>query len=49
MVTFVYRQGILGANFSSAAAIGLFNSVINLILVVMMNKLSRKLTESSLW
>ncbi len=47
--TFVYRQGILGANFSSAAAIGLFNSVINLILVVMMNKLSRKLTESSLW
>ena len=47
--TFVYRQGILGANFSSVAAIGLFNSVINLILVVMMNKLSRKLTESSLW
>lgn len=47
--TFVYRQGIRGANFSSAAAIGLFNSVINLILVVMMNKLSRKLTESSLW
>ncbi|MGF6990281.1 putative aldouronate transport system permease protein [Lachnospiraceae bacterium PM6-15] len=47
--TFVYRQGILGANFSSAASIGLFNSVINLILVVMMNKISRKLTESSLW
>lgn len=47
--TFVYRQGILGANFSSAAAIGLFNSIINLILVVMMNKISRKLTESSLW
>jgi putative aldouronate transport system permease protein len=47
--TFVYRQGILGANFSSAAAIGLFNSVINLILVVVMNKVSRKLTESSLW
>lgn len=47
--TFVYRQGILGANFSSAAAIGLFNSVINLVLVVLMNKVSRKLTESSLW
>lgn len=47
--TYVYRQGILGANYSSAAAIGLFNSVINLILVVLMNKVSRKLTETSLW
>ena len=47
--TYVYRQGILSANYSSAAAIGLFNSVINLILVVMMNKISRKLTETSLW
>ncbi len=47
--TFVYRQGVLGANFSSAAAIGLFNSAINVALVVMMNKVSRKLTESSLW
>lgn len=47
--TYVYRQGILGANYSSAAAIGLFNSVINLVLVVLMNKVSRKLTETSLW
>lgn len=47
--TYVYRQGILSANYSSAAAIGLFNSVINLLLVVMMNKVSRKLTETSLW
>ena len=47
--TYVYRQGILGANYSSAAAIGLFNSVINLLLVVIMNKISRKLTETSLW
>lgn len=47
--TYVYRQGILSANYSSAAAIGLFNSVINLILVVVMNKISRKLTETSLW
>lgn len=49
IATFVYRQGILGANYSSAAAIGLFNSAINLILVVIMNKVSRKLTQSSLW
>lgn len=47
--TFVYRQGILGANYSSAAAIGMFNSVVNLILVIAMNKLSRKLAQTSLW
>ena len=49
IATYVYRQGILSANYSSAAAIGLFNSVINVILVVLMNKISRKLTETSLW
>lgn len=49
IATFVYREGILGANYSKAAAIGLFNSAINLILVVTMNKVSKKLTESSLW
>lgn len=47
--TFVYRQGILNANYSSAAAIGLFNAVINLVLVVAANRISKKLTESSLW
>lgn len=47
--TFVYRQGILNANYSSAAAIGLFNAVINLALVVTANRISKKLTDSSLW
>ncbi len=47
--TFVYRQGILNANYSSAAAIGLFNAVINLALVMAANRISKKLTESSLW
>ena len=47
--TFVYRQGILNANYSSAAAIGLFNAVINLALVVAANRISKKLTDSSLW
>lgn len=47
--TFVYRQGILNANYSSAAAIGLFNAIINLVLVIVANKLSKKLTQSSLW
>ena len=47
--TYVYRMGILGADYSSSAAIGLFNSVVSVILVILANKVSRKLTETSLW
>lgn len=47
--TFVYRKGILDANYSYSAAIGLFNSVINFILLIGTNWLSRKTTENSLW
>lgn len=47
--TFVYRQGIQQANYSYSTAIGLFNNVINLILLVMVNRISRKLSETSLW
>ena len=47
--TFVYRKGILEMSFSYSTAVGLFNSVISFILVVTVNKISRKLTESSLW
>ncbi|MDY5931279.1 MAG: ABC transporter permease subunit [Candidatus Ornithospirochaeta sp.] len=47
--TFVYRKGLEDANYSYAAAVGLFNSVINFILLFSINRLSRKITESSLW
>lgn len=47
--TYVYRKGIEQLNYSFATAVGLFNSVINLILLVGANKVSKKLTESSLW
>jgi putative aldouronate transport system permease protein len=47
--TFVYRQGIQQANYSYSTAIGLFNNVINLILLVIVNRVSRKLSETSLW
>lgn len=47
--TYVYRMGILGGNFSYSTAIGLFNSIINFTLLVTFNKLSRRLTEISLW
>ncbi|MCU6712156.1 ABC transporter permease subunit [Paenibacillus sp. J5C_2022] len=47
--TYVYRRGILGGEYSLSAAIGLFNNVINLILLVSVNYISRKASETSLW
>jgi putative aldouronate transport system permease protein len=47
--TYVYRRGILGGEYSLSAAIGLFNNVINLILIVGVNYISRKVSETSLW
>ena len=47
--TYIYRKGLLDFNWSYSAAVGMFNSVINVILLVTANAVSRKLTESSLW
>ena len=47
--TYVYRVGLLGLQFSFGAAVGLFNSVINLILLVSFNTLSKKVSETSIW
>ena len=47
--TFIYRNGIQKGQFSYSAAVGIFNSLINLILLVGANALSRKVTHSSLW
>ena len=47
--TFVYRKGLLENNYSYAAAVDLFNSVINTLILVSANTLSRKYTETSLF
>jgi putative aldouronate transport system permease protein len=47
--TYVYKVGLLGANFSFSSAVGLFNSVINLILLLIVNSFARKVSETSLW
>lgn len=47
--TFVYNNGLLNGQFSFSAAVGLFNSVINFILLVTVNRISKKLNETSLW
>jgi len=49
IATYVFRVGIEQTNFSFATAVGLFNSVIGLVLVVGTNYLSKKTTGNSLW
>lgn len=47
--TFVYEVGLLSGEYSFAAAVGLFNSVINIILLCLGNFFARKVSNSSLW
>jgi putative aldouronate transport system permease protein len=49
--TYVYKMGLASqaANFSYAAAIGLFQSLTGFILIVIANSVSKKLTDSSIW
>lgn len=47
--TYVYEIGIQKAQYSFSTAIGLFNSVVNIILIVTVNRIAKKLTETSLW
>lgn len=47
--SFVYRRGLLEANYSFSTAVGLFNSVLNFSMLLIANSISRKVNETSLW
>ncbi|MGI6670898.1 MAG: ABC transporter permease [Christensenellales bacterium] len=47
--TYVYREGLGRMNFSYGTAVGLFNSVVALILVLSSNWFSKRLTDRSIW
>ena len=47
--TYVYNIGIKEGQYSLSTAIGLFNSVINFALIIIVNRISRKLGQDSLW
>jgi putative aldouronate transport system permease protein len=47
--TYIYRRGILGADFSFAAAVGLFQSLVGLVFIVGSNWLAKKAGQSGLW
>lgn len=47
--TYVYRKGLQEFNFSYSTAVGLFNSVVNIIFLIAANTISRKVSDNSLW
>lgn len=47
--TYVYREGLINSNFSYSTAVGLFNSLVNILFLCIANTISRKVTETSLW
>jgi len=47
--SYVYRRGLLNADWSFSSAVGLFNSVVNFILVASVNWLARRTSDTSLW
>ena len=47
--TYVYKVGIQGGEVSFSTAVNTFNSVINCVLLVVVNFISRKTSETSLW
>lgn len=49
IATYVYRRGLVSSDFSYATAVGLFNSFIALFFLTVGNKISKKVSETSLW
>jgi putative aldouronate transport system permease protein len=47
--TYVYRQGLLGGRFSYATAVGLFTSVIGMLMILAVNRIARRFGETALW
>lgn len=47
--TYVYKIGIISSQYSYSAAVNLFNTLVNLVLLVSVNYFSRKYSETSLW
>ena len=49
IATYVYKIGLIRANYSFGTAVGLFNSVINLAILVVVNYIARRISDISLW
>ncbi len=49
IATYVYRTGLSSGDYGLATAAGLFEAIVALILVILANKVSKRISESSVW
>jgi len=47
--TFVYREGLVNSNYGFSTAVGLFKSVVGLVLIVGSNKLANRFGKQGIW
>lgn len=47
--TYVYKVGLIDTRYSFSAAVNLFNSLINFIILIVVNQISRKISDTGLW
>jgi putative aldouronate transport system permease protein len=47
--TYVYKTGLVGAQYSFSTAVGLFNSIINFVILITVNQIAKKASNTSLW
>jgi putative aldouronate transport system permease protein len=47
--TYVYRRGLVEADYSFSTAVGLFNSLVSLVLITFANEMAKRFGETSLW
>lgn len=47
--SFVYKRGLIDSDYSYSTAVGLFNSVLNCVVLLVTNKICKSLSETSLW
>lgn len=49
ILSYVYRMGFESMDWSYSTAVGLFNSVVNFVIIILANTISRKVSDTSLW
>lgn len=47
--TYVYRMGLVNNNYSYSTAVGLFNAVVNCVMLIVCNTVARRVSDVSLW
>jgi putative aldouronate transport system permease protein len=47
--TYVYKMGLINAQYSFSAAVSFFNTVVNFIILITVNQIARRVSENSLW